>query len=227
MQALPEHADLTDQTHKALRAAIVSGELLPGSPLAQADLAQRLGVSRQPISHALKLLKHEGLVVDRGRKGQMVAPIDADRLLALYQVRGALDQLAAQLVADKTLTKPERSYLAQLIEDGSTAAGGSDMPLMVAADIAFHRFIHDVSGNSEIPTAMKSLWPHIERVMHTVLEHQPGRAPIWREHQAIADAILANDAARASKLAGQHAQLAGASNYQRLMEIQPRVNTQI
>ena len=99
MPPLAPKADLTMQTHAAIRAAILSGDLAPCTPLAQEELAERLGVSRQPISHALVLLKHEGLVVDRGRKGQMVAPIDAGRLLGLYQVRGALDQLAARLAA--------------------------------------------------------------------------------------------------------------------------------
>lgn len=220
MQALPARSDLTMQTHEALRAAIVCGELSPCTPLAQEQLADRLGVSRQPVSHALKLLKQEGLVVDRGRKGQMVAPIDAGRLLALYQVRGALDRLAAQLAAALAATDAQHA-LDDLIEQGSTAAANGDVAAMVEADVAFHRHLHLISGNIEIATATGNLWPHIQRAMHTVLEQHQVRAEIWREHRAIAAAIVAGDPQTAGELAAQHADAAGASTYKRLTTIQP------
>ena len=101
MYELAAKPDLVMQTHDVLRKAIMSGELAPCAPVAQEELALQLGVSRQPISHALILLKHEGLVVDRGRKGQMVAPIDPDKLRTIYQVRGGLDRLAARLSASQ------------------------------------------------------------------------------------------------------------------------------
>jgi DNA-binding GntR family transcriptional regulator len=228
MHTLPARSDLTVQTHEALRAAIISGELSPCEPLAQEELAERLGVSRQPISHALKLLKQEGLVVDRGRKGQMVAPIDAERLLALYQVRGALDRLAAQLVANAApLPSNTTDQLEQLIDQCSVADSNGDIASMVEADIAFHRLLHMLSGNSEIATATETLWPHIERAMHTVLEHHPVRSDIWREHRAIADAIIAGDALKAGELAAQHAEFAGANTHQRLLEIQTDTAKQI
>jgi DNA-binding GntR family transcriptional regulator len=212
MRTLPARSDLTVQTHEVLRAAIISGELSPCAPLAQEELAERLGVSRQPISHALKLLKQEGLVV---------APIDAERLLALYQVRGALDRLAAQLVASAApLLSTTTDQLEQLIEQCRIADSNGDIASMVEADIAFHRLLHTLSGNGEIATATETLWPHIERAMHTVLVHHPVRSDIWREHRAIADAIIAGDALKAGELAAQHAEVAGANTHQRLLEIQ-------
>lgn len=227
MQALQSRPDLTMQTHETLRAAIVSGELSPCEPLAQEELADRLGVSRQPISHALKLLKQEGLVVDRGRKGQMVAPIDAGRLLALYQVRGALDRLAAQLAAAAVpVTSGIVNKLDKLIEKGGNAAHNGDIAAMVDADVAFHRCLHELSGNTEIATATAALWPHIQRAMHTVLEPHQVRAEIWNEHRAIADAIIAGDTQRAGELAAKHADVAGANTYERLKTIQPEHDKQ-
>lgn len=220
MQSLPVRADLTAQAHNALRLAIISGELAPGTALAQEELAERLGVSRQPVSHALKLLKQEGLVVERGRKGQMVAPIDPERLLALYQVRGALDRLAAQLAAAVAPLPAEATeQLHELTERGSSAANDSNIAVMVESDVAFHRLLHQLSGNTEIATATTSLWPHIERAMRTVLEHHTVRAEIWREHRAIADAIIAGDAKKAGDLAARHAEAAGASTHQRLINL--------
>jgi len=50
-----------------------------------------LGVSRQPVSHALQILKRRGLLIEHGRRGLMVAPVDAGRIRDLYQVREALE----------------------------------------------------------------------------------------------------------------------------------------
>ena len=82
--------DLVDQVYQAIRKQILSGTLNPKSPLRQEELAEQLGVSRQPVSHALVLLEREGLISDYGRKGKMVAPIVPEQLRNLYQVRGAM-----------------------------------------------------------------------------------------------------------------------------------------
>lgn len=209
------------QTHEAIRTAIMSGELAPCEPLAQEELAERLGVSRQPISHALKLLKHEGLVVDRGRKGQMVAPIDADRLLSLYQVRGALDRLAAQLTASGApLVQANQDTLEKSLAHGMATAANGDINELVKADVNFHRLLHEMSGNPEIGNSTEALWPHLVRAMRTVLEDREGWQQIWHEHRAIANAIMEGDPESAGNLAARHAQLAGVATHQRLLLIQ-------
>ncbi|SLN30937.1 GntR family transcriptional regulator [Oceanibacterium hippocampi] len=215
MRPLDAKPDLTMQTHAAIRAAIMSGDLAPSAPLTQEDLAGRLGVSRQPISHALILLKREGLVVDRGRKGQMVAPIDADRLLALYQVRGALDGLAARLAAGHAGDGCARQ-LDTLIADGRAAAAKRDIGALVAADVAFHQALQALSGNAEIAGTAEGFWPHMARSMRVVLEDADGWAAIWDEHAAIAGAVIAGDAAGAATLATRHAEHAGETTHRRL-----------
>lgn len=217
MDALATKLDLTAQAHHAIREAIMAMDLAPGTPLAQEDLAERLGVSRQPVSHALVLLRREGLVVDRGRKGQMVAPIDPDRLLALYQVRGAIDRLAARLATsrlDQTVN-PSRLFK-RLIEDGRDACAGGEIDALVKADLAFHQAIHALSGNAEIERTAAGFWPHMVRSMRVVLEDSKGRVAIWDEHEAIADAVLSGDPAKAGSLAADHAERTGELTHQRL-----------
>lgn len=218
MRSLTAKPDLTTQTCAVLRSAIMSGELAPCAPLAQHELAAQLGVSRQPISHALKLLRQEGLVVDRGRKGQMVAPIDADRLLALYQVRGALDRLAAQLAASSGADL-ENLQLRSVAEEGAVLAAEGDVQQLVAADEKFHRLLQELSGNPEIGISTEVLWPHLVRSMRVVLENVSDWDQIWREHQAIAEAVIAGDVIHAGDLAAKHAEDAGHTTHQQLCEI--------
>lgn len=207
--------DLVAQTHDAIRNAIMSGDLPPCAPLAQEDLASTLGVSRQPISHALVLLKQEGLIVDRGRKGQMVAPIDVDKLLALYQVRGALDRLAARLAAAKGLDG--KSRLLDLVREGTAATNRGDVSAVVAADIAFHTALNELSGNAEISATANGFWPHVARSMRVVLEDRDRWLGIWSEHEAIARAVIDGNVDEAGELAAQHAEKAGEATYRRLL----------
>jgi len=205
------------QALDAIRDAILSGELPPGTPVGQEEMAERLGVSRQPVSRALVLLQREGLIVARGRKGQMVAPIDADRLVALFQVRGALDRLAARLAAanrDAAQTAADR--LGDLMVTGKAAAARQDFAALVDADVAFHRTLYDLAGNPEIAAAADVAWPHMVRSMHAVLSDVARHAITWNDHQAIADAVIAGDVERAGELAAHHTETAGEATYRRL-----------
>ena len=96
--------DLVDQVYDAIRKQILMGALNPESPLRQEELAQQLGVSRQPVSHALVLLEREGLVSDYGRKGKMVAPIIPEHLRDLGpQEKSRLVQKEIQGLKTKVL----------------------------------------------------------------------------------------------------------------------------
>tara|TARA_R110002124_G_scaffold52025_1_gene149993 strand:- start:11942 stop:12667 length:726 start_codon:yes stop_codon:yes gene_type:complete len=217
MQQLKIKTDLTKEAFDAIREAILSGKLPPGTPVGQEEMADRLGVSRQPVSRALVLLKREGLVVDRGRKGQMVAPIDADRLVALFQVRGSLDRLAARLVAaNRDAATIAADRLGALIVTGRDAAARQDFAALVDADVVFHRTLYELAGNPEIAAAADVAWPHMVRSMHAVLSDVARHAMTWNEHEAIAKAVISGDIERAGELATHHTETAGEATYRRL-----------
>src|SRR6201985_3417753 len=93
--------NLTDQVYARILAAITDRTLLPGQCIRQNELAEKLGVSRQPVSHALHLLHKQGLVAESGRRGFEVTQLDPERIRQLYEVRGAIDALAAKLAAER------------------------------------------------------------------------------------------------------------------------------
>ena len=134
LQAAP---DLVDQVYQALLDAISDGSLAPGARITQEDLAERLAVSRQPVLQALRLLKKDGLVSDAPGRGLLVAPLDAAWIAHTYQVRGALDVLAARLAASRRAALDPR-----LIEQGRRAARGRNIKVMIDADIAFLNAIY-------------------------------------------------------------------------------------
>jgi DNA-binding GntR family transcriptional regulator len=203
--------DLVDQVYRRLLDAISDGSLAPGQRITQEDIAQQLAVSRQPVLQALRLLKKDGFVQDAPGRGLLVAPLDADWSQSVYQVRSALDALAARLAAQS------RFRLAPaLIAAGRKAARGRNVQAMIDADLAFHDAIYAASGNPLIAQSAHQHWRHLRRVMGAVLQQSRQREAVWDEHEAIARAVAAGDADRAAQLMQQHGLTAAENLAQRL-----------
>jgi DNA-binding GntR family transcriptional regulator len=210
LQALPATQSLIDRAYQQMLAAIADGTLLPGQRIRQAELADTLGVSRQPVSHALHLLKRQGLVEEFGRKGLRVVPLDPVRVTQLYQVREAVDGLAARLAArrsaDGSTDRAEIDSLHNLLEAGSRFDTTTPIPVLVRADTDFHRGLYRLSGNPAIEEMTGPLWPHLMRSMAMVLREPNYAARVWRqEHAAILRHIVEGDPAQAEAAARLHA----------------------
>lgn len=195
--------DLADEVYKTLLDAISDGSLAPGARITQEEIAEQLNVSRSPVLQALRLLKKDGLVQDAPGRGLVVADMDADWIGNLYQVRGALDSLAARLAAERKC-----DIGMEVIAAGRKAARGKDVKAMIDADIAFHNAIYRASGNPLIVESTQLHWVHLRRVMGAVLQSAGQRESIWDEHEAIVKAIAEGDVKRAGELSDNHAFIA-------------------
>jgi DNA-binding GntR family transcriptional regulator len=217
---LDQQPALIDQVHDRLLAAIVDGTLPAGSRLTQESAADMLGVSRQPVSHALQVLKRRGLLIEHGRKGLAVSGIEASRVRQLYQVRAALDGLAAELSAQRIkaggVPKRERAEAAKCLQLGCELGPDASIAALIEADVGFHSSVYRLSGNAAISETVAEQWPHFRRSMGLVLLGGARRRAVWAEHQAILDAVFAGDAGQAGKLARAHADKAGDDTARRL-----------
>jgi DNA-binding GntR family transcriptional regulator len=211
---IPAAPDLVEQVRHALQDAICDGTLAPGERITQEDVAARLAVSRQPVLQALRLLKADGFVQDAPGRGVRVAPLEASAVQQLYQVRSALDALAARCAAQR-----HAQLDPGLITHGRKAAAGRSVQPMIEADIAFHEAIYNASGNPHIAQAARAHWRHLRRVMGAVLQLDHQRDAVWAEHEAIAQAIKAGDADRAVALINHHADSAGRHLAARLVQL--------
>ena len=90
---------------------ILNGALKPGERLAEIPLAERLEVSRTPVRHALALLDAEGLITSAGARGYEVRRFKVREILDAIDVRGALEGMAARLVANNGATRGLRATL--------------------------------------------------------------------------------------------------------------------
>ncbi len=211
---------LIDQVHDRLLAAVVDGTLAPGERLTQESVAEMLGVSRQPVSHALQILKRRGLLVEHGKRGLVVVPVDAQRIRDLYQVREALEGLAAGLAARRVraglVATDERREAEAVLSAGRTLGATAAKGDLIRADVAFHSMLHRLSGNAAIAETIAEEWPHFMRSMGLVLTEPEVPRRIWREHAQILNAVSAGKPAEAEQLARSHVRRAGEEAASRL-----------
>jgi DNA-binding GntR family transcriptional regulator len=202
--------NLIDQVYGRILEAIIDRTLPPGQRIRQNELAERLGVSRQPVSHALHLLHRQGMVTESGRRGFEVTALDPVRIHQLYEVRGAIDALAARLAAARSkLDANGRANLGATLQAGRAIEAGSSLSQLISLDVDFHSAIYRLSGNPAIEEMIAPQWPHMRRSMATVLVELDYRASAWAEHESIATHILAGDAEAAEAAALMHALSAG------------------
>ena len=209
--------NLIDQVYARILEAITDRTLQPGQRIRQNELADKLGVSRQPVSHALHLLHRQGLVAESGRRGFEVTQLDPTRIRQLYEVRSAIDALAARLAAERIASDAAgRERLAAALRAGRTIDRKTSLNELTALDVAFHRAIYQLAGNPVIEETIAPQWPHMRRSMATVLSELDYRDSAWAEHATIAGHILAGDAKAAERAALAHAQTAGRMTEERL-----------
>jgi DNA-binding GntR family transcriptional regulator len=221
MIPLDQPPNLTDQVYARILEAITDRTLPPGHRIRQNEFAEKLGVSRQPVSHALHLLHRQGLLAESGRRGFEVTQLDPARIRQLYEVRGAIDALAAGLAAKRTKDDAAGS---KRFEAALHAGRGVDKqtPLtqLIALDVEFHSAIYHLAGNPVIEETIAPQWPHMRRSMATVLAELDYRESAWTEHETIAGHILAGNAEAAEAASLAHAQTAGRKTEQRLRELE-------
>jgi len=217
MTPLEPAPNLTDQVYARILEAITDRTLLPGQRVTQNELAERLGVSRQPVSHALHLLHRQGLLAESGRRGFEVTQLDPQRIRQLYEVRGALDALAARMAAGRVRTDATgRAQLEAALRAGRAIDKKTPLARLVALDVDFHSAIYRLAGNPAIEEIIAPQWPHMRRSMATVLAELDYRQSAWSEHETIAAHILSGNARAAAASAEAHAQVAGQRTEERL-----------
>jgi DNA-binding GntR family transcriptional regulator len=210
VQTLPRQASILDTVYAAIRDAICDGEFAPGARITQDDIAERLGVSRQPVVQALVLLKSQGFVSDNGRRGLVITPVSAQTVRAIYELRGALDETAATLAAERA----HPDDLARgwgILAEGDRLAMSGNVSELVKCDMAFHEYVYGLSGNPLIRPALEPHLHQLRRVMTAVIERKDYRIRLWREHAAILEAIRDGDPGAAGARAREHVEAASAA----------------
>ena len=217
MRALTPQLTLVEQAYEAILSAISDGRLPPNARLIQDELAETLGVSRQPIGQALLLLRKHGLVRDAPKRGLLVAPLDLVFVRDLFDIRLALDGIAARHAAARNAALAREKGLA-IVKKGKAAIKSGSFAKLIAADMAFHFFLYGLSENPLIAEISEPHWHYLRRLMGEILLHGETPQAIWAQHEAIMQAVASGKAAEAEKLAREHIAIASSVLLKRMGE---------
>lgn len=203
MKTLTVQPNLVEQVRDAILEEIAAGKLVPGERIIQEQIAQALGVSRQPVQQALALLRNQGVLQDAPGRGLLIAPLDPDHVQHMYDMRAAIEGLAARRAAELGAERAAKAG-PPLIEAGRKAVAAGSVARMIAADMKFHEFIYSLSGNPLIAPTLETHLTYTQRVMGEVLIRDEKPRDIWNQHAAILAAIAAGDGERAESLVRSH-----------------------
>ncbi len=185
----------------AMRDAILSGQFKPGDRLPEPQLAERFGVSRNPIREALKVLSNEGLIEISPRKGARVTLLSPEELSETIELRAELEGLSARNAA-RHCHHETRTALQALLDEGNSAAERGNMAELQIANDRVHAQLGEAAHNRYLAEFMRSLR---DRTYWLFSSQASGRAmDSWAEHSKILQAVIAGQEDLAADLAMTH-----------------------
>ena len=191
-----EAAAASDQAYSTLRREILSCRLAPGSRIVEADIAERLDMSKTPVKKALSMLAHEGFVEILPRHGYRVTEITLADVQEIYQLRQIAEPAAAELAASNA-TPEQLQELRRLVED----AEDDTFDEQVQKVLRFHEILADASGNSRLAIVLSGLLDEMERIFAMGLDIQESLSFQASEHRELLDALLTGNHHTAREIA--------------------------
>ncbi|PKM81444.1 MAG: GntR family transcriptional regulator [Firmicutes bacterium HGW-Firmicutes-14] len=200
---LDNYKPLREIVFETLREAIISATLRPGERLMEIQLAEEMGVSRTPVREAIRKLELEGFVVMIPRKGAYVAGISMKDIADVFEIRAALEALAAGLAAER-ITEEELEQLERILVKIGECVKDNDLEKLVEVDTEFHEALFKASRNERLAQIVSNLREQIQRFRQASLS-TPGRMKFaFEEHKKIVEAVSERNVERAQALAIEH-----------------------
>jgi len=186
-----------------LRTEIIAGDIPLGGWLRMTAIAERFGVSVQPVREALQQLEGEGLVEMIPNHGARVREIDRNRLVYSHEIGEALESfLARQFAEEASLSSLRKLEALQVEHDAAIEA--MDWARIDAANHAFHRFINTHGGNLEAADLIARYYGLSESLMNKQGRDAAFANRVRTEHHALLDAFRRRDPDAAAKINAQH-----------------------
>ena len=200
---LDSYQPLREVVCETLRNAIIEGVLKPGERLMEIQVSEELGVSRTPVREAIRKLELEGFVVMIPRRGTYVSDLSIKDINEVFEVRTALDVLAAGMAAER-ITADELEQMERLLVELGEYIEQNDIEKIVEADSKFHDLLYSASRNNRLVGIINNLREQLTRFRSLSMSY-PGRLKeMLVEHTRLVESLGMRNVSLAKRLAGVH-----------------------
>jgi DNA-binding GntR family transcriptional regulator len=191
---------LSNKVYAAIKEMVTNHRFQPGARLNVEKISKELEVSRTPVWEAVRRLQQEGLLQNIPYRGVFMVEMTLERALELYQVREALEGLAARLAAlyanEKILDK-----MGEILENQIKVVEKGDLLGYSRTDFDFHSLIHKMSRNAVLQEMLESLKTKMQPI---TVEVRPLLQRLYEDHLEIIDVIRAKDPEKSEKVLRRH-----------------------
>ena len=197
-----------EEIRRGLAERILSGELQPGMPLDETQIAEQFAVSRTPVREALRLLAASGLVDQRPHARALVAKPDETMLAGMFEVMAYLEALCAGLSAIN-MTRDERAALDAHHAGMAAVIHAGDTLGYAEANDVFHSAIYDGAHNPYLGEITRSTRQRLQPFRRAQFAALGRLSKSHAEHNLIVEAILRGDRAEAELAMRRHIVIVG------------------
>jgi len=194
---------LSERVYAALRAAILSGDLQPGTWIREKELAASLSVSRTPLREALVRLSGEGLVETSPNRGVVVRGVAHRELRELYEILLVLEVHAARLAAQHATDEQVRALL-ETLDLTEFYLERERWEEVTHQSVAFHTVLYEASGNQELAKLIQSIRARTHAFRRFGIRSKPHLLEGLRHHRSICEAIQSRDPELAAARMHEH-----------------------
>lgn len=181
-----------------LRERVTEGHIPPGTRLSEEVVGATLGVSRNTLREAFRLLAHERLLVHEMNRGVFVRTLDRDDVVELYRLRRLVEGAAVREVAsasDRAIEEIRTS-----VEEGERAAAEQRWPDVATADLHFHQGIVRLAGSPRLEDFMLRLHAELRLAFHAMNDLRRFHAPYLARNRELLAALESRNTQQAELL---------------------------
>lgn len=194
---------MMEAAYETIKNAILNGYFSPGAQLIEADLIQKMNISRTPVREALRKLEQEGIVICKPYKGAFVNTITREHAGEIYRVQAVLEGLAAKLVAENR-DEGMLEELKNTIEAAYQKFNNQDNPAAIQHSRDFHHNLWKFSANSVVISMLNILKDRIALLRQRTLLDADRMKENLSGHRKILAAITDSNGAEAERLMIKH-----------------------
>ncbi|SEC96380.1 DNA-binding transcriptional regulator, GntR family [Streptomyces sp. 3213] len=196
-RALLGRTSTAERVSDILRSRIAEGYFPPGTRLSEDSIGGALGVSRNTLREAFRLLTHERLLVHELNRGVFVRVLSVEDVEDIYRTRRLVECAVVRGLGEPPYTLEE---LAAAVTEGQLASVEDDWKGVGTANIHFHRELVALAGSARTDELMRSVFAELRLAFHLVDDPRALHEPYLQRNRLILQALQAGDAAEAERL---------------------------